>query len=299
MLELINVHKKFGQKVAVDDLSFTLSKGEILGLLGTNGAGKTTTFRMILGIFKPDQGKILLNGTEISLKDSSKIGFLPEERSLLPKYTIEEQLYFFGELKGKTKKQLSSKIDYWLSYFDLSDNRQSKIKELSKGNQQKVQFISSIIHEPELVILDEPFSGLDPLNIKLIAQAISNLKELGTMIIFSSHRLDYVESFSKEVIFLEKGVAILEGNVDEIKRGGNEYVIEVESLDDLTQLSTVDYILDINNDGHMYKITIESYPKIDALFKLLGSKRIRKFDVKLPSLEDLVINAVRGKNEKL
>ncbi len=299
MLQVINVHKQFGDKVAVDNLSFEIKRGEILGLLGTNGAGKTTTFRMILGIFKPDSGRILLDGKDISIDDSNRIGFLPEERSLLPKYTIAEQLFFFGELKGKTRAQLEPKIDHWLSYFELSDNRNSKIKELSKGNQQKVQFISSILHEPDLVILDEPFSGLDPINIKLIAEAIKSLTASGTMIIFSSHRLDYVESFSKDVIFLEKGVSLLEGNIDEIKRAGNEYVVEIESLDDIYSLETIDFINNISNDGNIYKVKIDSYQNIDQLFILLSDMRIRKFDVKLPSLEDLVLNAVRGKDEEL
>lgn len=299
MLQVVNVQKLFGSKIAVDDLSFEIKPGEILGLLGTNGAGKTTTFRMILGIFKPDSGRILLDGKDISIDDSNRIGFLPEERSLLPKYTIAEQLFFFGELKGKTRTELQPKIDHWLSYFELTDNRDSKIKELSKGNQQKVQFISSILHEPDLVILDEPFSGLDPINIKLIAEAIKSLTANGTMIIFSSHRLDYVESFSKDVIFLEKGVPLLEGNIDKIKRAGNEYIVEVESLDDLYSLEQVDFINSITNDGNLYKLNIESYQNIDQLFSLLSAMRIRKFDVKLPSLEDLVLNAVRGNDEEL
>ncbi|WOO88866.1 ATP-binding cassette domain-containing protein [Mollicutes bacterium LVI A0078] len=299
MLQVVNVQKQFGSKIAVDNLSFEINRGEILGLLGTNGAGKTTTFRMILGIFKPDSGRILLDGKDISIDDSNRIGFLPEERSLLPKYTIAEQLYFFGELKGKTRGELEPKIDHWLSYFELTDNRDSKIKELSKGNQQKVQFISSILHEPDLVILDEPFSGLDPINIKLIAEAIKSLTATGTMIIFSSHRLDYVESFSKDVIFLEKGVPLLEGNIDEIKRAGNEYIVEVESLDDLHSLEQVDFIISITNDSNLYKIKIDSYQNIDQLFSLLSAMRIRKFDVKLPSLEDLVINAVRRNDEEL
>lgn len=299
MLQVVNVQKQFGSKIAVDNLSFEINRGEILGLLGTNGAGKTTTFRMILGIFKPDSGRILLDGKDISIDDSNRIGFLPEERSLLPKYTIAEQLFFFGELKGKSRAELQPKIDHWLSYFELTDNRDSKIKELSKGNQQKVQFISSILHEPDLVILDEPFSGLDPINIKLIAEAIKSLTATGTMIIFSSHRLDYVESFSKDVIFLEKGVPLLEGNIDEIKRAGNEYIVEVESLDDLYSLEQVDFISGITNEGNIYKIKIESYQNIDQLFSLLSAMRIRKFDVKLPSLEDLVLNAVRGTDEEL
>ncbi len=297
MLEVINVAKHFGEKVAVDDLSFELMPGDTLGLLGTNGAGKTTTFRMILGIFKPDHGQILFKGKSISIDDSPKIGFLPEERSLLPKYTILEQLYFFGELKGKKPKELKPEIDNWLSYFDLSESKDSKIKELSKGNQQKVQFISSVLHKPELLILDEPFSGLDPVNIKLIAEAIKKLSREGTMIIFSSHRLDYVETFSNDVIFLERGKTLINGNIDDIKRAGDEYIVEVESVDQLDEISNLEFVIDISGRDGVYKIKISSYTHIDTLFKALSNKRIRKFEVKLPSLEDVVLAKVGDSHE--
>lgn len=298
MLEVINVQKNFGDKIAVNDISFTIEPGQILGLLGTNGAGKTTTFRMILGIFKPDSGRILLDGADITIDESPRIGFLPEERSLLQKYTIDEQLNFFGELKGKTRAELDSKIAHWLSYFDLSAHRHSKIKELSKGNQQKIQFISSILHEPELLILDEPFSGLDPLNIKLIAEVIKGLVNKGTMIIFSSHRLDYVEMFSNDVIVLEKGTPILEGNIDKIKQAANEYVVEIKSEDEITGLTDIDFVLEVNHFNDTYKVKIHDYENVDKLFELIKTYKIRKFDVNLPSLEELVVKAVKERNEE-
>lgn len=298
MLEIRNIEKSFGATKAVNNVSLTIKPGEILGLLGTNGAGKTTTFRMILGIFKPDNGSILLDGKKIKVGESKEIGFLPEERSLLPKYTIEEQLLFFGELKGKKVKELNPLIDQWLAYFDLTDHKQSKIKELSKGNQQKIQFITAVIHQPKLIILDEPFSGLDPLNIKLIKEAIAKLRTEGAMIIFSSHRLDYVESFAKDVIVLDHGNLILSGNIDAIKQESNEYVIEIECYDDLTNLSTLDYVQGIEHyQEGKYKFTIREYANVDNLFSVVKDFKIRGFNVQLPSLEDILIKSVGGSHE--
>lgn len=297
MLEVKNISKQFGTKIAVNDLSFTIKPGEILGLLGTNGAGKTTTFRMILGIFKPDFGSITLNQQPISIKESNLIGFLPEERSLLLKYTINEQLLFFGELKGKSPKQLEPEIDKWLSYFNLSEHKHSKIKELSKGNQQKVQFISSILHQPKLLILDEPFSGLDPVNINLITNVIKELKQTGTMIIFSSHRLDHVESFSKQVIVLERGNIILSGDLDYIKKQAKEYIVSIKTSQNLTFLSELSYVDSVVFDVDVYKIRIHNYSDVDLLWQQIKNFPIREFVVNLPSLEDLVIKAIGGNHE--
>lgn len=298
MLEVENIVKKFGDKIAVNNVNFTINPGEILGILGTNGAGKTTIFRMILGIFEPEEGSIKINGEQITIGDSKDIGFLPEERSLLSKFTIKEQLLFFGELKGKKPKELEPKIIKWLEYFDLSEHLNSQIKELSKGNQQKIQYISAVLHEPNLIILDEPFSGLDPLNIKLIKDSITELRKQGAMIIFSSHRLDYVESFAKNVIVLDHGVPYLSGNIDSIKQEGNEYIVEIESLDNLDFLNQQPYVLNLeSNLDTKYKVTISGYENVDKLFNQLSSLQIRGFNVQLPSLEDLVIKAVGGKNE--
>lgn len=297
MLEVINATKNFGANVAVNSISFTLKPGEILGLLGTNGAGKTTTFRMILGIFKPDNGEILLNGKKLKMEDSRRIGFLPEERSLLQKYTINEQLLFFGELKGKTRKELEPEIIKWLEFFNLAEHQHSKIKELSKGNQQKIQFISSILHKPELLILDEPFSGLDPVNINLMTKVIKQLQAEGTMIIFSSHRLDHVESFSKDIIVLEKGNTILEGNLTSIKQQAHEYLIEITTNDNLDYLSELDYIKSLEKQIDGYTVKIGDYQNIDLLFAAIKDHQIRGFEVNLPSLEDLILKAVGGQDE--
>lgn len=297
MLEVKGVTKKFGSKIAVNNISFEIKPGNILGLLGTNGAGKTTTFRMILGVFKPNAGEILLDGKKISVNDSPVIGFLPEERSLLPKYTINDQLLFFGELKGKSKKELEPEIVKWLEYFNLANHRNSMIKELSKGNQQKIQFISSLLHKPKLLILDEPFSGLDPINIKLIKDVILKLKEEGTMIIFSSHRLDYVESFSENIIVLQKGNPILEGNIDQIKKAGNKYNVNIECNETIDDLEDLNYVLSVERIGNKYKIQISEYDNVDKLFEVIKQYKLRQFSVELPSLEDLLLESIGGNDE--
>ena len=184
MLRVCNVTKKYGDLVAVNNLSFEVEKGEIFGLLGLNGAGKTTTFRMILGLIDDYTGNIYLDNKKIDYSITDKIGFLTEERSLLLKLTVLEQIKFYGVLKGMDENTIEKKLDYYLDLFNIKEYKNKKIKELSKGNQQKIQFISAIIHEPKLLILDEPFSGLDPINVELFKSVIISLKEKGTSIYF-------------------------------------------------------------------------------------------------------------------
>ena len=213
MLKVENVTKKYGDLVAVDNLSFEVNDGEIFGLLGLNGAGKTTTFRMILGLLDDYTGNITIDGKHIDYKISDKIGFLTEERSLLTKMTVLEQIKYYGVLKSIPEDKIEEKLDYWLARFGISEYKNKKIKELSKGNQQKVQFISAIINEPKLLILDEPFSGLDPLNVELFKKIILELKKKGTSIIFSSHRMEHVELFCEKLVVLVKGKSVLQGKL--------------------------------------------------------------------------------------
>ena len=202
MLKVENVTKKYGDLVAVDNLSFEVKDGELFGLLGLNGAGKTTTFRMILGLLDDYTGNITIDGEKINYNITDKIGFLTEERSLLTKLTVCEQIVYYGVLKSMTEEDILKKLDYWLDRFAISEYKNKRIKELSKGNQQKVQFISAIINEPKLLILDEPFSGLDPINVELFKEVILELKKKGTSIIFSSHRMEHVELFCEKLVVL-------------------------------------------------------------------------------------------------
>ena len=193
MLEVKNLSKSFGSYKALDNMSFTIEDGKMLGLIGQNGAGKTTTFRLILDFLTKDSGSVLWNGHTLSGKDYNTIGYLPEERGLYPKVTIENQLLFFASLRGKSKQEIAPKIDEWMEKFQVKGKKTDKVKSLSKGNQQKVQLISTLIHEPKLVILDEPFSGLDPVNAELLKNGIIELKEKGSCVIFSSHNMDNLD----------------------------------------------------------------------------------------------------------
>lgn len=218
MLEVKNVRKKFAEVVAVDDVSFNLQKGKILGLLGKNGAGKSTIFRIILGILEADNGQVLIDGKKYSIKDSKKIGFLPEEGSLSQELTVYEQLCFYGSLKGMSNEEVLESLTKWLEKFNIVEYMNRKIKELSKGNRQRIQFIVSILHDPELIILDEPFSGLDPLGVEMFKEILLELKREGKAIIFSSHRMEHVEMFCDDILLIDKGKTLCYGDLLNIKK---------------------------------------------------------------------------------
>lgn len=218
MLEVKNISKKFAEVVAVNDVSFNLSKGTILGLLGKNGAGKSTIFRIILGILESDKGEVLIDGKKYSIKDSKKIGFLPEEGSLSQELTVYEQLCFYGSLKGMSNDEVLESLSKWLVKFDIVEYMNRKIKELSKGNRQRIQFIVSILHNPDLIILDEPFSGLDPLGVEMFKEILLELKREGKAIIFSSHRMEHVEMFCDDILLIDKGKTLCYGDLLNIKK---------------------------------------------------------------------------------
>ncbi len=218
MLQVKNIVKYYGDNKAVDNLSFDVKNGEIFGLLGENGAGKTTTFRIIMGLLDATEGEVLLDGKKIDYSITDKIGFVTEERSLLTKMTVKEQLIFYGVLKGMKEQEIEEELEKWLHFFQIESYENRKIKELSKGNQQKIQFISAIIHHPKLLILDEPFTGLDPINVELMKKAIYKLQKEGCSIIFSSHQMEHIENFCEKLIILVKGTAIVDGYVRDIKK---------------------------------------------------------------------------------
>lgn len=216
MLELKNVTKTFEKIVAVKDLSFTISNGKILGIVGRNGAGKSTTFRMILNILQPDSGEILYDGKKITGEVLDKIGYLPEEGSLLPELTVLDLCEYYGALKLLDEDIVRKNLLFWLKEFNILEYLNKKIKDLSKGNRQKIQFIVSVLHDPELLILDEPFSGLDPISVEELKKAILKLKENGKTIIFSSHRMEHIEMLCEDLIIINKGETLLQGNLQVI-----------------------------------------------------------------------------------
>ncbi|MGX7030597.1 ABC transporter ATP-binding protein [Vagococcus zengguangii] len=243
MLEVKQLVKTFGAMTAVDHLSFTIPKGKILGLIGQNGAGKTTTFRLILNFLKANEGQVLWDGQPLTENDYNIIGYLPEERGLYPKISIEEQLIYFARLRGKTKKEIEPKIDEWMEKFQVKGKRTDKVKTLSKGNQQKVQLIATLIHEPKLIILDEPFSGLDPVNAELLKNGIIELKDKGACVIFSSHNMENVEKICDHLIMLRNGQTVLNGEVHEIRQSFGRTKLLINSPLPLEQLQAIDGVL--------------------------------------------------------
>ena len=301
MLELKNVTKYYGDFKAVDNLSFKVKDGEIFGLLGVNGAGKTTTFRMIINLLDKNEGTILLDGKPIDYSITDKIGFLTEERSLLLKLTVLEQAIFYGTLKGLDKKCIEERLDVLLERFHISEYKNRKIKELSKGNQQKVQFITAILHEPELLILDEPFSGLDPINVEEFMKMINELKDKGTSIIFSSHRMEHVELFCDELVILVHGKSVLQGNLKDIKKKYRKKNIQLCCKGDVDKLKDIDGVLDIIKEAgtDTYIIKISDDTVVDKVFEVVKTfKSVTKFNVEEATLNEIFISKVGEAYEK-
>lgn len=289
MLEVKNLRKTFGELVAVDDLSFTIEDGEILGFIGQNGSGKTTTFRLILDFLMQDSGSVLWNGKPLSSDEYNIIGYLPEERGLYPKDSIETQLRFFGQLRGKTRKEIDEKIDYWMEKFEVKGKRTDKVKTLSKGNQQKVQLIATLIHEPKLVILDEPFSGLDPVNAELLKTAVAELRKQKVCVVFSDHNMMNVEKMVDKMIMVKEGKKILDGTVDAVRQSFGRTKVFIEapvSEEELLQLEGVKEV-QVERNG-TYELTLENEAAGKAVFDYVTqSGYIQMFSQQPPSLEEI------------
>ena len=293
MLKVEHVTKYYDNFRAVNDISFEIEEGEIFGLLGVNGAGKTTTFRMIMGLLDMTEGKITLDDKKIDYSQTDKIGFLTEERSLLPSKTVLEQAIYYGVLKGMTPKQVESRLDKYLKEFGIEEYKDKKIKELSKGNQQKIQFIISVLHEPKLLILDEPFSGLDPINVELFKKVILRLKEKKTIIIFSSHMMEHVEYFCDSLIILVKGNIVLSGKLSKIKSDFRRKNIKVIADLDENEIRNTKGVLNIEKNKEEYTIKIEDEKYVTDVFKKLSKcKSVTKFVVEEPTLHEIFIDKV-------
>ena len=299
MLKVEHVTKYYDNFRAVNDLSFEVKEGEIFGLLGVNGAGKTTTFRMIMGLLDKTEGNITLNGKKIDYSVSDEIGFLTEERSLLPSKTVLEQAIFYGVLKGLTEKEIEKRLDKYLEEFGITDYKNKKIKELSKGNQQKIQFIISIIHEPKLLILDEPFSGLDPINVEMFKKEILRLKKKGTMIIFSSHMMEHIEYFCDSLIILVKGNTVLEGKLTKIKKDFRKKNVKVQASLDEKEILKVKGVEGIEKNKDEYTIKLEDESYVNDLFKAISKyDNVTKFVVEEPTLNEIFVSKVGEVYEK-
>lgn len=292
-LKVTNVAKSFLDKKAVDNISFNISSPGVFGLLGTNGAGKTTTIRMMLGIIKKDSGEITWNGKEVTRKNVN-FGYLPEERGIYPKSKVMDQLVYFGKLKGMKKDEAIEKVKYWAKKLEVEQYLEMPAEKLSKGNQQKVQFIIAVMHNPELIILDEPFSGLDPVNAKILKDVILELVKEGKYIVMSSHQMTQIEEFCTDVVILNKGVTVLKGNLKEIKNSYPCNKLEIstkENIDDYIENVGLTVNFSKNNE---YVIDINGEEKANNLLKALTSNNIKimKYELKRPSLQDIFIEKV-------
>lgn len=293
MLKVDNVTKIYGNLKAVDNLSFSVDEGDIFGLLGVNGAGKTTTFRIIMGLLEPNAGNVTMNGKKIDYSMTDDIGFLTEERSLLLKLSVREQVIYYGILKGMKKEKIEEELDKWLKRFEISDYKDRKIKELSKGNQQKIQFITAIINNPKLLILDEPFSGLDPINVEMFMEVIKEFKQRGAMIIFSSHRMEHVELFCEKLAILVKGKTVLEGNLRDIKKKYRKKNIMIRGDVKISDLERIKGVIKASKEGDEYQAKIEDEKFVNDVFKYVSKcSNITKFAVEEPSLNEIFVEKV-------
>lgn len=299
VLVLDNLVKDFNGKRAVDNFSLKLAKGEILGLLGPNGAGKTTTIRMILNIIAPDSGRIKILGQAFSEKMKNRFGYLPEERGLYRKLKVSEVLSFFGELKGMKKDEIRTKGLDLLKKFDLDNYIDKKVEELSKGMAQKLQFIITILHSPELLILDEPFAGLDPINIELVKDIILEKKREGITIIFSTHLMEYAEKIVDTVVMINKGKKVIDGNLQEVKSTFGTKFLKIKYDGDARFVSSLEYIKGVEDFGKEMEIELEDINLKDRLLKdLMGKLSLNSFQVTEPSLNNIFIRKVNEGEQK-
>ncbi len=292
-LVLENVSKKFGNKIAVKNLSLTLDKPGVYGLLGTNGAGKTTTIRMLLGILKKDEGSITWNNKEVERK-AVNFGYLPEERGVYPKTVIRRQLLYFAILKGMKKKAAEKAIIHWAKILKVSEYLDMPAEKLSKGNQQKIQFMSAIIHDPQLIVLDEPFSGLDPVNTEIIKNVIIDLVKKGKYIIMSAHQMVTIEEFCSDILILNKGKTVLQGNLKEIKNTYKANRVEIDVNQDIKKIiKELNLEIEIEKNNQ-YKIKIDDEKKAYKLLERVVKENIAvtKFEIEKPTLNDIFIEKV-------
>ncbi|OCA82300.1 ABC transporter ATP-binding protein [Bacillus sp. FJAT-27225] len=291
-LEIRNLTKRYGENVAVNNISLELQEGQVLGLLGRNGAGKTTTIKMMLGLVNRDSGEILWNGRPFRREELS-IGYLPEERGLYPKTKVSEQLRYFGELEGLTRKQANEKIDYWLEKFEITEYKNKLASELSKGNQQKIQIIATLLHDPDIIILDEPFSGLDPVNATMLGNVIEELVSLKKTIILSSHRMESIEMFCENVCLMKKGNIEVSGKLQQVK---DDYGYKNLRITSNRQLEPVfgNFQLPFEKNGNVYTAKVHNEKEGMDILNAAASAGLplQNFSLLEPSLHQIFVERV-------
>lgn len=292
------VVKQYGDKTAVNGISFEVGKGEIYGLLGANGAGKTTTMRMVLGLIYPDGGNILYNGKPYSADLLRNMGYLPEERGLYPKIRVSDQLIYLAQLRGMSKKDAEKSLKYWLERFEVPEYYNKRVEELSKGNQQKIGFVAAVIHAPQIIILDEAFSGLDPVNVELLKSTVKELRDKGTSILFSTHRMEHVEELCRNITILHRSNAVLQGNIKELKKKFPKEKVILSTEQEVAGLDQISGVTNVIRHEYGYELSIanESVGG-DILRHAMGQSDITRFEIKEPTLNEIFIKTVGDRNE--
>ena len=295
-LNVEHINKSFGSFQAIHDLSMHVREGSMFGFLGANGAGKTTTMRMILDIIRPDSGSITWNGKDVREVPRNSLGYLPEERGLYPKMKVDEQLLFLARLNGLSKQDATREMNDWLERFQINANRKKKIEELSKGNQQKVQFLATILHNPSILVMDEPFSGLDPVNANVLKEAFLEMHRRGKTIIFSTHQLEQVEEMCEDVVIINKGQSVVQGSVRDIKRQHGRNVVRLR-LDNDAEATWLDTLAGVQvtkrrQDYIEMQLQANLNPNIIVEEALRHNGIITLFEIAEPSLTDIFIEAV-------
>lgn len=296
--EVINLAKSFGEVKAVQDVSFGVEPGEIFGLLGPNGAGKTTTIRMMMDIFKPDAGSVSIFGGALDEQKKNRIGYLPEERGLYKDQKLAATLIYLARLKGVDEQTAHQRLGEWLEKFDLVEYRQAKVQELSKGMQQKAQIIATLLHEPDLLIVDEPFTGLDPVNTRLVKQILDEWRQSGKAIIMSTHQMFQVEALCNRIVLIDGGKSVLYGKVSEIKRNFAGNAIRLRGHGNFDDLPGV---LESRLENGTYQLALELGADPQVVLRELTSRKgvhIDSFELAEPSLDDIFVNVVSGRKSE-
>ncbi len=293
MLEIRNLHKRYDDVVALDGCTFDVPPGRMLGFLGPNGAGKTTTMRSIFGLLRLDEGEVLWGGEPIGPGERLRFGYMPEQRGLYPKMRVKDQLVYFGRLHGLTQGEAVDGADRWLAAFDLTDRADSKLEELSHGNQQRVQLAAALVHDPQLLVLDEPFNGLDPIGAETMANVLRGRVAEGASVVFSSHQLDLVEDLCEDVAIINKGRIVMEGSVRALKEASPHRVIELELGSDRHELlERLDGVVTASFDGKRHLIVVDREVEVRPLIAEATNGAIDHFVYTTPSLSHLFKGAV-------
>jgi len=295
-LQIEDVTKQFGDKVAVNNISLQAKPGEIYGLLGGNGAGKTTTMRMALGLIYPDAGQIKWRGHGYSDELRRIMGYLPEERGLYPKVKVSEQIVYLAELRGMARKAADQELKRWLEKFGVPENYSKRVEELSKGNQQKIQFIAAVIHNPEILIMDEAFSGLDPVNVELLKLTVKELRDQGKCILFSSHRMEHVEELCENITILHKSNTVVQGNLRQIKSTYPKERVLLETSGSVSGLASIQGVKNVEQTALGYELRISDIDAARAILETaMTQTEVQRFQIMEPTLNEIFIKKVGGR----